>query len=177
MMNSIRLKAIGKLETVLYLSTIYDGINRYIKINYLLIFLFAYTAVSKLTLFSYSGPFSWENLKIIDVSAFEEAMFKSPVLRPYVHQLAWLIPISEIAICMLLLFDKTKKWGYYLSFILLFAFTAYIIYILRAYPNHLPCVCGGVISLMSWTQHLVFNMFFVFLAGRAIWLMHQSQKK
>lgn len=175
-MNTIRLKT-EKLETVIPITTIYNQVTHYIKINYLLIFLFAYTAVSKLNLFSYSAPFSWENFKFIDVSAFEEAMFKSPVLRSYVHELAWLIPSIEIAACILLLFNKTKKWGYYLSFILLSVFTAYIIYILRAYPHHLPCVCGGVISLMSWPQHLIFNFLLVFITARAIYLTYKSHTK
>lgn len=173
MINALRLKTFVKTETASRILAIYHRITGYTKINYLLIFLFAYTAVSKLNLFSYGAG----HLKIVDVSAFEEAMYKSPVLRPYVHELAWLIPLTELAICMLLLFGKTKKWGFYFSFIVLTVFTAYIIYILNVYPNHLPCVCGGVISLMSWSQHLVFNLIFVLLAGRGIYLMHRSTNK
>ena len=176
-MNTIRLKTIGKLESVIPIATIYNQITRHIKINYLLIFLFAYTAVSKLNLFTYSTPFSWKNFKFIDVSAFEEAMSKSPVLLPYMHVLAWMIPFIELATCILLLFNKTKIAGYYLSLLLLTLFTAYIIYILNAYPTHLPCVCGGVISLMSWSQHLVFNYFFIIITVRAIYLMLRLHKK
>ena len=176
-MNTIRLKNIGKQEAVARIIKTYNWITQNIKINYFLIFLFAYTAVSKLTLFSYSGPFSWENFKFIDVSAFEGAMFKSPVLRPYVHELAWMIPSIEIATCVLLLFRKTKIVGYYLSLLLLTLFTAYIIYILKAYPHNLPCVCGGVISLMSWTQHLIFNYFFIVITVRAIYLMLPLHRK
>lgn len=176
-MNTIRLKSIVKTETATHITTIYKQATGYVKINYLLIFLFAYTAVSKLNLFSYSYPFSWDTFKLIDLASFEEAMSKSPVLRPYVHELAWLIPGIEIAACILLLYNNTKKWGYYLSFLLLIAFTAYIIYILSAYPKHLPCVCGGVISLMSWPQHLIFNFMFVLISGRAIYLMHKPARK
>lgn len=170
MINAIRIKITENTAT--RITSIYNGITHHIKINYFLIFLFAYTAISKLNLFSYNPQF-----KFIDLSNFEEAMFKSPVLRPYVHELAWMIPVSEIAVCMLLLFNKTKKWGYYCSLLLLSAFTAYIIYILNAYTHHLPCVCGGVITLMSWSQHLVFNFFFVLITVRAIYLMHRSPAK
>jgi hypothetical protein len=177
MLNIIRLKNTGKHEAATRITTIYNWINQNIKINYFLIFLFAYTAVSKLNLFSFGAPFSWENFKLIDVSSFKEAMFKSPVLRPYIHELAWMIPASEILACVLLLFNKTKIAGYYLSLFLLTVFTAYIMYILNQYPHNLPCVCGGVISLMSWTQHLIFNYFFIIITIRAAFLILRSQRK
>jgi hypothetical protein len=177
MMNTFRLKNIVKTETAIRITAIQNRITQHIKINYLLIFLFAYTAVSKLSLFSYATPFSWDSFKFIDVSSFEEAMFKSPVLRPYVHELAWLIPSIEIAACVLLIFRKTKIVGYYLSLLLLTLFTAYIIYILNTYPHNLPCVCGGVISLMSWNQHLIFNYFFIVITVRAIYLILRLYKK
>ncbi|WP_207515826.1 MauE/DoxX family redox-associated membrane protein [Longitalea luteola] len=171
------LKNIGKPASGSPLLTVYNWITRNIKINYFLIFLFAYTAVSKLNLFSYTVPFSWESFKLVDVSSFKEAMSKSPVLRPYLHVLAWMIPASEIAACLLLLFNKTKIAGYYVSLLLLTLFTAYIIYILNAYSHNLPCVCGGVISLMSWTQHLLFNYFFIAITIRAIFIMLRSYRK
>lgn len=177
MINAIRLKIIGKLETSPRIISIYNLITRHIKIRYLLIFLFAYTAVSKLNLFSYSIPFSWENFKFIDLSVFEGAMSKSPVLHPYVNELAWMIPSIELVTCILLLFNKTKTAGYYLSLLLLTVFTAYITYILNAYTHSLPCVCGGVISLMSWTQHLFFNYFFIIITIRAIYLMLALRRK
>ena len=177
MQNTIHPKVTAKTNSTLLFTSLYNGITEYIKINYFLIFLFAYTAISKLTLFSYSTPFSWETFKIINLLPFEEAMFKSPVLRPYVHQLAYIIPITEMIACLLLLFNKTKKAGYYFSLLLLSLFTGYIVYILKAYPNNLPCVCGGVISLMSWKQHLLFNFFFVLITVRAIYLMHKQQPK
>jgi hypothetical protein len=92
-----------------------------------------------------------------------------------VHQLAYIIPITEMLACLLLLFNKTKKAGYYFSLLLLTLFTGYIVYILKVYPHNLPCVCGGVISLMSWKQHLLFNFFFVLITVRAIYLMHKQQ--
>ena len=151
-----------------------EWVTRYIKVAWLLIFLFAYTAFSKLNLFSYSAPFSWEKFKFIDLAAFQGAMFKSPVLRPYVTGLSYLIPFSELALCLLLLFNQTKKAGYYFSLLLLSLFTFYIIYILRAYPGHLPCVCGGVISLLSWPQHLLFNAFFILVTTRALYLSRKQ---
>jgi hypothetical protein len=32
----------------------------------------------------------------------------------------------------------------------------------------LPCQCGGVISKMSWKEHVVFNAFFIVVNGLAL---------
>ena len=157
-----------------YFYVAYEWVQRYIKVNYLLIFLFAYTAFSKLNLFSYSAPFSWETFRFIDLAAFQNAMFKSPVLQPYVTGLSYIIPLSELALCLLLLFNRTKTAGYFFSLCLLSFFTLYIIYILQVHPGHLPCVCGGVVSLLSWPQHLLFNLFFMLLTTRVLYLTRKQ---
>ena len=162
MQNTTLQKATARSYTNLIFTALYKQVTRHIKISHLIIFLFAYTATSKLTA----------------VTAFKEAMFKSPVLHSYINVLAYAIPISEIIVCFLLLFNKTKKAGYYFSLFLFVAFTGYVIYILKAYPHNLPCVCGGVISLLSWKQHLLFNFFFTAITARAIYLSrgHQAKK-
>ena len=175
MKNPIQPKVTATIYTPGFFSSIYYRTTQYIKINHLLIFLFGYTAINKLNLFSYSTPFTWQKFKFIDTTSFQGAMFKSAVLRPYVNELAYIIPISEIAVCLLLVFTRTKKTGYYLSLLLLALFTAYVIYVLGAYANNLPCVCGGVISLLSWTQHLLLNIFFTLLTIRAIYLTHKQK--
>jgi hypothetical protein len=35
-------------------------------------------------------------------------------------------------------------------------FTVYLAWMIQ-FAAHLPCNCGGVISSMSWKQHIVFN--------------------
>jgi len=150
----------------------YQFLIRNIKINYLFIFLFAYTAISKLQLFTYTK----DGFKLFDATDFKGAMFKSQPLRPYVDYLAYIIPLSELLVCALLLFNRTKKAGYYASLTLMAAFTTYVGYILIKYPGfQRPCICGGVISLMNWPQHLAFNLFFTFLAARAIYLMRREK--
>ena len=177
MSNAVLPEIIEETGPVNFFTAINNAISRQIKTSYLLIFLFAYTAVSKLNLFSYTIPFSWEKFKLVDVEAFKGAMAKSPVLLPYVNELAYIIPISELIVCLLLLFPITKKWGYYLSLILLTAFTGYIIYILSVYSNNLPCTCGGVISRLTWTQHLLLNITFMLLSLKAIHLYNRSHSK
>ena len=177
MKNAVLPEVIEESGPVNFFTVINNAISRQIKTSYLLIFLFTYTAVSKLNLFSYTVPFRWENFKLADVEAFKGAMAKSPVLQPYVHELAYIIPISELIVCLLLLFPLTKKWGYYMSLALLTVFTGYIIFILSVYSTDLPCTCGGVISRLTWTQHLLLNSVFMLLSIKALRSYNRSQIK
>jgi hypothetical protein len=147
--------------------TLYNWFIKSIPVYILLIILFAYTAFSKMDFFT--------NGKLIDVSHFQAAMMKSPVLQHHLNALGYTIPLTEIAICLLLLFQKTRLAGYYASLLLLCSFTGYIIYMFLTYPV-LPCTCGGVISLLSWKQHLIFNIFFILLTIGAIIQTHKQPR-
>src|SRR5690606_14703009 len=55
-------------------------------------------------------------------------------------------------------------------------FTAYIFIILN-FSDFVPCSCGGVLEKMSWTQHLIFNVVFIILAGVAVFFSLQEKPK
>jgi hypothetical protein len=122
-------------------------------ISGLLLLLFSYTAVSKL----------------IDHNQFVEQLGKSPYLEPYATIVAWVIPIAESLIALLLLFKKTRLTGLFASFALMLAFTIYI-YEMLHYSYYVPCSCGGVLAAMSWTQHFWFNVLFTLLTLTGILL-------
>jgi len=111
---------------------------------YLLVFL--YTGINKL----------WFHQK------FQVALMKSDQLEPNAIFLSWAIPIIEIAISILLFFPNTRKTGIIASVGLLAAFTVYIGYMMLFTPD-LPCSCGGIISALSWPQHLILNIFLLLL--------------
>lgn len=111
---------------------------------YLLVFL--YTGINKL----------WFHQK------FQVALMKSDLLAPYAIFLAWAIPLIEIVISILLFFPRTRKTGLIASVSLLAAFTVYIGYMMLFTPD-LPCSCGGIISALSWPQHLILNIFLLLL--------------
>lgn len=120
----------------------------YIKeiVIFLIIALFAYTGANKL----------------LDQSIFIFQMRLSPapymkILAPY---LAWLIPVSELIVVFLLLFEKSRLIGLYSALALLVTFEIYILAMLLS-GKDLPCACGGVVSLLSWKQHILFNGFFI----------------
>jgi hypothetical protein len=56
----------------------------------------------------------------------------------------------------------TRLFGLYSSISLLTLFTGYLVVMIKSYTT-LPCTCGGVISEMTWPQHLLFNLGFIIL--------------
>ncbi len=115
---------------------------------FLLIFLFVYTAVSKLG----------------DIPGFSADMQNQPLPAMLKNNLIWVLPASELLAAGLLVFDKTRLTGLFVSLILMLTFTLYVAMVLLNVFEYVPCSCGGVISSLSWWQHLVFNLFFSVLA-------------
>jgi hypothetical protein len=124
----------------------------------LFIFLFIYTALSK----------------FYDFKNFRMVLGQSPLIGKLNLLIAWLLPLSELITALLLFIPGTKLAGFYASLILMSVFTFYIGYMLLFSP-HLPCSCGGVIRQLTWRQHLLFNIFFVIMAGLGIRL-YRSQR-
>jgi putative oxidoreductase len=126
----------------------------------LLILLFLYTGLSKL---------------------FEHDLFlynlnKSPLLSPVSKFTSIALPIGEIILAVLLFFKRTQLKGLWLSLGLMSVFTIYLTYMVTFYDK-LPCSCGGVISKMSWTQHIFFNALFVVLSWIAIRLSNWNTNR
>lgn len=125
----------------------------------LLVVLFLYTGISKL----------------MEYSVFKEQIGASPILHPIAPFIAWALPLAEFAVAVLLFIPTWRLWGLYASFILMLAFTCYVIAIV-SFSKELPCSCGGVLQEMSWGQHIVFNIVFTLLALVAA-LLERKQRK
>lgn len=115
-------------------------------ISYLFVALFVYTASSKL----------------MNLTAFDKVLSRSPLIAHFNELVAWVIPLIEILIAVLLIIPLTKRMGLYAALGLMVIFTGYLGYmILSMTSQELPCSCGGVISLLSWQQHVWFNLGFI----------------
>ncbi len=114
--------------------------------SYLLVFLFTYTALSK----------------IIDHETFKSAILQSPLIKNEATAISWLIPGLEILIVIMLLSYRLRNVGLLMSLLLMTMFTGYIVYMILFVP-HLPCSCGGVIQQLSWSNHVWFNCVFIIL--------------
>lgn len=120
-------------------------------ISALFILLFVYTATTKL----------------IEHESFRAVLGESPLIGKKANILSWLLPILELFTAALLFIPSFRKWGFTSALILMLIFTFYISYMIL-FASDLPCSCGGVISRITWPQHLVFNIFFTALAAIAL---------
>jgi hypothetical protein len=120
-------------------------------ICFLLVLLFVYAALSKL--------FNYEDFKF--------QLHASPLIKSLAIPLSIILPVTELITAGMLVITITRKTGLILSFILLFVFTGYIVYMLLT-QAHLPCSCGGVLKQLTWKEHIIFNSFFLVLAAVGI---------
>ncbi|MCK0156352.1 hypothetical protein MWU65_04120 [Cellulophaga sp. F20128] len=123
-------------------------------IRFLFILLFVYAATSKLLIYE----------------QFTMQLGKSPFIGNYANILAWVIPLVEYIIVGLFLFPRYFRAAFYASFYTLILFTLYIILVLN-FSASIPCSCGGIISKLGWTEHLVFNLLFIVLSLTGILFM------
>ena len=123
----------------------------------LFVFLLVYAAVTKL----------------LDHDKFVIQVGQSPMLTRYAVFLAWAVPLLELVISAMLIVPGTRLVGLYASFSLLVMFTTYIVLASR-FSEYVPCSCGGVLEVMTWTQHLIFNIAFTLIGFVGI-LVHPNK--
>ena len=121
--------------------------------------LFLYTAVSKL----------------MELDVFKEQIADNPILEPVAPFITWAVPLIEILLSIILFIPQWRLKGLYTSLALMIAFTIYIGAIMT-FNKELPCSCGGIISLLSWGGHLVFNSVFILLAFIGVRLERQIRR-
>lgn len=129
-------------------------------ISFLLVLLFVYAALNKLT----------------DFEKFQAQIGQSPLLVTISPVAAWLIPIGELLISAMLTIPRFKLAGMYLAFGLMLMFTFYIIAILN-FSDHIPCSCGGVLEKLGWTEHLIFNIAYTFIALTGVLLLTRKEEQ
>ncbi|WP_281638286.1 DoxX family protein [Flavobacterium marginilacus] len=129
-------------------------------ISLLYILLFVYAAVSK----------------VLDFENFQVQLGQSPLLSAFAGSIAWLVPVLELSIALLIAFKEWRLIGLFAAFGLMIMFTAYI-YIILNHSSFIPCSCGGILEKMGWKEHLIFNVFFVLLAFIGILFLFQNRTK
>ncbi|RPE12037.1 hypothetical protein EGT74_00325 [Chitinophaga lutea] len=115
--------------------------------------------------------------KILEFEKFVFQLGLSPfhLLSSNAYLVALLVPLVEISIIILLMIKRTKLIGLWSNLFLMSIFTVYIAAMLLS-GSELPCTCGGIISKMSWVQHLYFNLFFIAASVIAILLIHRKDR-
>ncbi|MCA0957722.1 hypothetical protein LCL86_01610 [Muricauda ruestringensis] len=125
---------------------------------FLYVLLFVYAATSKL----------------MDFQQFRVQLGQSPILTAYADWIAWLVPLTEYALAILLSMESTRYKALYVTLGLMTMFTTYIILVLN-FSDYIPCSCGGVLEDLGWTEHIVFNLFFIVLSIVAILLTKDNR--
>lgn len=105
-----------------------------------LVFLYIYTGLSK-----------YQSL-----NTFQVVLGKSILIKAYSIPISLVLPGFEILLAIALAIPKTRRLGFLTSAYLLSAFTLYLLYMIKFSPK-LPCSCGGIISQLSWRQHIILN--------------------
>jgi len=114
--------------------------------------------------------------KVQEYDKFKLDLDKSPLLNSISNLIAVAVPIMELIIAAMLIIKQVQFIALHLAFMLMVAFSAYIMAILNFSP-YVPCSCGGILENMSWNQHLAFNLLFVLLAGATILIYLRREKK
>lgn len=118
---------------------------------YFFILLFCYAAVSK----------------AMDFENFQIQIAQSPLLSSFSGFVSYGILWIELAVCILLIFERTRIAGLYSSLFLMVCFSIYI-YLILNYSEFIPCSCGGILEKMGWKTHLTFNLATVLLSGTSL---------
>ena len=113
--------------------------------------------------------------KLINFELAREQFSMMPMLETWGNTVAWLLPVSEIILALIIFIPKTRNIGLAIGTGLMLFFTGYVIYIMN-YHSHLPCTCGGLLQKMTWPQHLFFNSVFVLLGLIAMLLSRISER-
>ncbi|WP_158829032.1 MauE/DoxX family redox-associated membrane protein [Mucilaginibacter lacusdianchii] len=127
---------------------------------FLLTFLWVYAASSKLLAFR----------------TFEIQMYRQAMPQELAFLVIWTLPAIEILAAILLLIPKTRLAGFYLSFVLLCLFTGYIALAVFHFFENVPCSCGGVLRMLGWKEHLIFNTFFLLLSFTGIYTINRERR-
>lgn len=114
--------------------------------------------------------------KLADYNLSREQMALMPLMTPIAHIIAWVLPVTEIIVAILIFIPKTRIKGLYAVTGLMILFSVYIVYMMTNY-EHLPCSCGGLLQALSWKGHLIFNGVYILIGIIAIILYRKNYKE
>lgn len=126
----------------------------------LLSILFLYTATSKL----------------IHLDTFYLRLERMPFIASHASFISWAVPFLELVIGGLLWYPRYRTMALFAGFFLLGSFTFYIALVLK-YSDSIPCSCGGIVSALGWSDHIIFNLVFMALSLWGIFLNSKYHKE
>lgn len=114
--------------------------------------------------------------KLLTLNTFQRVLLEYPLIGSLNMWLSYFIPITELAVCLLLILPMTRRLGLIFSLALMVIFLGYILFMF-AENSGLPCSCGGFIAKLSWQQHIWFNSIWLLLGFIGLRLCTQPKRK
>jgi putative oxidoreductase len=99
--------------------------------------------------------------KIFDPEGFKDSMERQPFPHWLGNSFLFLVPASEIFVSILLLKERSWKKGMIGAVMLMSLFSIYVGLVLFHFFKYVPCSCGGIIKQLTWSEHFIFNLFFL----------------
>jgi hypothetical protein len=104
------------------------------------------------------------------------AFLNQPFPRQWAELLAYTVPTLETFLVILLIFPKSRWWGFLGSALLLNSFTVYVGMVwIGVFPGT-PCNCAGLINLLNWEGHLILNLGFLIHSIAGLWFTKRGAK-
>ncbi len=94
--------------------------------------------------------------KVFTYTEFRASMIRQPFEDQYGVMLSYLLPAVELALGVLFIFEGTKRFGFWLTLLLMLVFSGYVILALRDTWGGIPCDCILEFPI-SWKAHLWVN--------------------
>jgi putative oxidoreductase len=129
-------------------------------ICFLLIGMFLYAAVSR-----------W-----LDFKTFIADINNQPLPNQLTNWLVYIIPALQVLAALALVFEKFRLAGFWLCLTITLLYIIYNTLVLANYFGRIPCTCGGMIKHLTWTQHLIFSLFFAGISLTGIILLKNRAK-
>ncbi len=101
--------------------------------------------------------------KLMNYGVARRAMLLQVFAREVALVLAWLVPVVELLVVLLLLWLRTRLLGLWLATLLMLSFSVYLVVANLGGFGKVPCGCGGILGKMAYQVHLAFNLCFVAL--------------
>ena len=111
--------------------------------------------------------------KLLNFHRFNQALMTQVFPKWIGKILLYVLPITELALVVLILIPKTRLLGMYSSFFLMLLFTIYVGGAVFQIYSRYPCACGGLFNRIGWYKHLKFNIFLTLIALAGVILMEQ----
>ena len=120
-------------------------------------------------LFLYTGI-----TKVAGYSEYITEIRQSPFLKLVPPFVAWVPPVLEITVALMLATARWRRRGLYLCCLLMTLFTIYLVG-LSQFSDYIPCSCGGFIDTLPRGVHIILNCILLLLSILGI-VLQKKQK-